>query len=205
MAYSDFTFDLVRHTLGVNVRDEPLFENVGDLVPSPWLRETLQKGMDPALVSEKSRGEFIVAPVLIECRERLGHQINIFSGVRLDVDPEKGLKGECDYILARSPSAAAIVSPLMLILEAKRHDIEEGTWQCAAQLYAACRFNERDGKIAPYLYGCVTNGESWLFMRLQGNQLALHPRRLTFAEISKILWFLVECLQDVDQKVSEAA
>lgn len=205
MAYSDFTLEMIRHNLGITVRDGNLFETVGDLVPSPWLRETLQKGEEPALVSEKSRAEFIVAPVLVECRERLQHRINIFSGIRLDVDPDRGLKGECDFVLARTPSAAAFVSPLMLVLEAKRHDIEEGTWQCAAQLYAACRFNERDGKVAPYLYGCVTNGESWLFMRLQGTELTLHPRRLTFAEISKVLWFVMQCLQDIDQKVSEAA
>ena len=90
-------------------------------------------------------------------------------------------------------------------IEAKRHDIEAGTWQCAAQLCGAARFNERDGKIAPYIYGCVTNGESWLFMKLAGNELTLHPRRFNYAEISKILWFLMECVQDIDQKVSEAA
>jgi hypothetical protein len=205
MAYSNFTLNMVRHNLGISVRDGALFEPIGDLVPSPWLRETLHKGVEPAMISEKSRAEFIVAPLLIECRERLQHRINIFSGIRLDVDPEKGLNGECDFVLARTPSAAAFISPLMLILEAKRHDIEEGTWQCAAQLHAACRFNERDGKIAPYLYGCVTNGETWLFMKLQGTELTLQPRRLNLVEISKILWFVMECVQDIDQKVKEAA
>ncbi len=205
MAFSDFTLAMVRHDLGISVRDGALFDPIGDIVPSPWLRETLHKGGEPALVSEKSRGEFIVAPLLIECRERMQHRINIFSGIRLDVDAERGLKGECDFVLARTPSAAALVSPLMLILEAKRNDMEEGTWQCAAQLFAAARFNERDGKSAPYIYGCVTNGESWLFMKLQGNDLTLHRPRFLLDELSKILWFVMECVQDVDQKVSEAA
>ena len=38
MAYSDFTLEMVRHNLGLSVRDGALFDNVGDLVPSPWLR-----------------------------------------------------------------------------------------------------------------------------------------------------------------------
>ncbi len=205
MSYSDFTMDMVRHDFGITVRDHVLFEPVSDLVPSPWLRESLQKGVDPAFISEKARGEFIVAPILIECRERMQHRVNIFSGIRLDVEPEKGLKGECDFVLARTASALVLQSPLMLILEAKKHDIEEGAGQCAAQLLGACRYNERDGKPLPFIYGCVTNGDSWLFLKLQGNDLQVHPQRYSIHQVSKILWFVMQCLQDIDQKVSEAA
>ena len=93
----------------------------------------------------------------------------------------------------------------MLIVEAKKHDIDQGLGQCAAELLGACRFNERNGKHLPYLYGCVTTGELWQFLKLQGNELQLHPRRFAINEISKVLWFLVECLRDVDQQASEAA
>jgi hypothetical protein len=205
MGYSDFTLEMLRHQFGMTVRDRVLFETVGDLVPSGWLRESLERGAAPAVVSEKARGEFIVAPILIECCDRLPPGINIFSGVTLNAEPEKGLTGECDFVLARSASKYALQSPLMLILEAKKHDIDLGLGQCAAQMLAACRFNERDGKHLPYLYGCVTNGHSWHFLKLQGNDLQLHPERFGIEEVSKILWFLVECLKDVDQQASHAA
>ena len=205
MSYSDFTMDMVRRGFGITVRDHVLFEPVSDLVPSPWLRESLQKGSGPAFISEKARGEFIVAPILIECRERMQNRVNIFSGIRLDVDPGKGLTGQCDFVLARTASALVLQSPLMLILEAKKHDIEEGASQCAAQLLGACQYNERDGRPLPYIYGCVTNGDSWLFLRLQGKDLQVHPERFTIKEVSKILGFLVQCLKDVDQQASDAA
>lgn len=204
MAYGDFTLDTLRHEFGITVRDQALFESIGDLVPSAWLRESLDRGAAPAVVSEKARSEFIVAPILIECRERLPPGINIFSGVTLSAEPERGLVGECDFVLARSPSKYALQSPLMLILEAKKHDIDLGLGQCAAQMLAACRYNERDGKRLPYLYGCVTNGNFWHFLRLQATDLQLHPERLAIKDVSKILWFIVECLKDVDQLASAA-
>jgi hypothetical protein len=91
----------------------------------------------------------------------------------------------------------------MLIREAKKHDIDYG--QCAAQMLGACRYNERKGWRLPYLYGCVTTGELWHFLNLQGNELQLHPERFALKEIAKILWFLVECLKDLDQQASDAA
>jgi hypothetical protein len=205
MGYSDFTLDMVRHRFGVTVRDQLSFEEIGDLAPSPWLRESLENGIQLSRVSEKARGEFIVAPILIECRERMQRRISVFSGVALNVDAEQGLNGECDFILARTPSTAALQAPLMVIVEAKKQDIDEGIGQCAAQVLGACRYNEREGILAPYLYGCVTNGEMWQFLKLQGIDLQLHPTRFAINEVSKILWFLVQSLKDVDQRASKAA
>ncbi|MBM3484778.1 MAG: hypothetical protein FJX66_15985 [Alphaproteobacteria bacterium] len=169
------------------------------------MRESLQKGEAPARVSEKARGEFIVAPILIECRDRVKPGINIFSGITLEADKENGLYGECDFILARSASRYALQSPLMLILEAKKHDIDEELPQCAAQMLAALRYNEQDGKPLRWLYGCVTNRVSWHFLKLHGIDLQLHPERFAIDEVSKILWVLVESLKDVDQQASHAA
>ena len=52
MAYCDFTLEVLRHDFGMTVRDQALFEAIGDLVPSSWLRESLQKGEGPAVVSQ---------------------------------------------------------------------------------------------------------------------------------------------------------
>jgi hypothetical protein len=205
MSYSDFTLAGLRHAFGVKVRDQLLFDPLGSQEPSAWLQETFAKGQDLAVTSEKARGEFIVAPVLMACRALLGHDLRIFSGAQLDVDPERGLKGECDFILARSESSRVFQSPLMVILEAKKHDIEEGLGQCAAQLVAAKRYNEREGKPISRVYGCVTNGESWQFVKLQENELLIHPQPLPIQELAKILWFLVECIRDMDRETAAVA
>lgn len=205
MSYSDFSIDMVRHEFGITVRDCALFDPIGDLAPTPWLRETLARGEAPAFISEKARAEFVVAPILMECRERMQNRVNIFSGIRLDVDPQWGLKGECDFVLARTPSTKVLQWPLMVILEAKKHDIEEGVGQCAAQMLGASRYNERDGRPLPFIYGCSTNGDQWLFLKLQAKELLAHPQILQINEVSKILWLLIECLKDVDHQASHAA
>ena len=58
-------------------------------VTSAFVREALDKGGSFALLSEKARSEFIVAPILLTCREALHGSVHIYSGMRLDVDPER--------------------------------------------------------------------------------------------------------------------
>ena len=53
-------------------------------------------------------------PVLLACRELSGNAIAIFSGPRLDVSPERGLVGECDFLLARTPPVPEVRASLIL-------------------------------------------------------------------------------------------
>lgn len=205
MSYSDFTFAMVRDGFGISLRDHELFDEIGDLLPSPWLRESLEIGMSMPIISEKARSEFIVAPILADCRERLERRVDVFSGSTLDVDPAAGLTGACDFVIARQASKMEMQAPLMMIVEAKKHDIEYATGQCAAQMLAASRFNEKLKKSVPYIYGCITNVESWVFLKLHGSELLVHPRRLMLNEVSKISWFFVQCLRDLEQQASDAA
>src|SRR6266404_5145204 len=101
MSYSEFTLELLRQKFGMTVRDQLFFEPIGDQMPSPWLRESLELGLSTYIVTEKARSEFIVAPILMECRQKFQHGVSIFSGIALNVEPENGLVGECDFILAR--------------------------------------------------------------------------------------------------------
>ena len=205
MSYSEYNLASFRHTFDLKIRDQLLFDPIGTLEPSPWLAESLANGQDLAVTSEKARGEFIVAPVLMACRALLGHDLRIFSGAQLDVDPGRGLNGECDFILARSESSLVFQAPLMILLEAKKNDIEAGLGQCAAQMFGARLYNEREGKAVPSVYGCVTTGETWQFLKLIGNELLIHPGRLPIQELDKVLGFLVQCLRDVDREAAALA
>ena len=142
MGYGEFTLDYLIAHFDISVVQAPLFAQVQPVDPSPWLRDTLRKGHAIAFYSEKSRSEFIVAPVLLTCQEMFDAGCCVYSGIRLDVDPERGLKGECDFIVARNPPTPALRAPLLIVVEAKKNDIEEGLGQCAAQMIAAQSFNE---------------------------------------------------------------
>ena len=112
--------------------------------------------LELALISEKARSEFIVGPILLASRQLCHNAITIYSGQRLDVQPEKGLVGECDFILAASPSFPILHSPLVTIVEAKTNDIDNGLGQCvAAEMVGARFFNETCRKTASASYSAA--------------------------------------------------
>ncbi|MDZ7936457.1 MAG: hypothetical protein U5M51_16160, partial [Emticicia sp.] len=53
------------------------------------------------------------------------------------------------------------------LLEAKKNDTEIGVPQCAAQMIGAKVFNQNKGIQLDKIYGCVTTGKEWLFMKLE--------------------------------------
>jgi hypothetical protein len=187
MAYSDFTLDKVRKILGVTFQQENLFETVSDAEVSPWLHEALQRGKQFALLSEKARSEFLVAPILLASRELTGNRFAIYSGERLDVAPEKGLVGECDFILTASPPMPVLEYPIVIILEAKKQDMEGGLGQCAAQMVGAQLFNKGEGRKDLPIFGCVTTGETWQFLKLTNTILSIDKQRYYIVNIGTIL------------------
>lgn len=94
----------------------------GSLPMPPELRTVLEMGKELALISEKARSEFIVAPLLLSLRLLTDNRIAIYSGQRLDVDAARGLIGECDFILSDTPPLPILQAPLVAILEAKKND-----------------------------------------------------------------------------------
>jgi hypothetical protein len=192
MAYTDFTIEALRRGLGLTVRPADVFAaGAGGPVPA-WLSDLLARGLRQSLLSEKSRGEFLVAPILLALQETAGREIGIYSGVRLDADPAKGLMGECDFLLAAGPPLPELTAPLAVVLEAKRHDIESGVAQCVAQMAGARIFNERSARPTPAVFGAVTTGEAWRFLRLVGDAAELDRRRWFIDDVGGILAVLRE-------------
>lgn len=198
MAYTDFTLESTETELGVIARTVVLFPNLQPQPVSDWLSDTLGRGMKVALISEKARSEFIVAPILLAVRELSGERIAILSGQRLDVDPSRRLVGECDFILTLSDPLPRIRAPLLTVVEAKKHDIEAGLGQCVAQMVAVQLYNERAGKPMPAVYGCITTGEDWQFLRLEGTTLLLDKNRFYIDNVGGILAAFLACIPPVE-------
>ena len=187
MAYTDFTLDSVEAELGVTQRLGALFPELPDAIVPPWLITHLARGMELALVSEKARSEFIVAPILLAVRELSGGRVSILSGSRLDVDLPRRLTGECDFLLSLADPLPRLRPPLLTVVEAKRNDIESGLGQCAAQMVGAQMFNAKGGQLARSVHGCVTTGEDWQFLRLDEQNLVIDPSRRYINRIGSVL------------------
>lgn len=187
MAYTDFTLESAEAELGVRSQPGNVFPNLQPVPVPAWLTELLARGMQLALVSEKARSEYIVAPLLLAVRDASGGSVAILSGQRLDVDGARRLQGECDFLLARSEPVPRLRAPLMAVVEAKKNDIEGGLGQCIAQMVAAQVYNDRAGESIPAMYGCVTTGEDWQFLRLVGVEVTLHRPRIYIDNVGLIL------------------
>jgi hypothetical protein len=196
MSYSDFTLETVERTLRVATQEADLFPGLPVARVPEWLPEWLARGTRLALLTEKARSEFIVVPILLAARELSGDRVAIFSGQRLDVDPEAGLVGECDFILAVGPALPPLHAPIMTVVEAKKNDIELGLGQCIAQMVAARRFNEAAGRTTAPVYGCVTTGETWQFLRLVDDAAFLERTRYYLVDVGRILGVLMAIYED---------
>jgi hypothetical protein len=188
MAYTDFTLESAEQKLGLTISLGDLFPGLMELPVPTWLVDLLNRGRAvAAMVSEKARSEFIVAPVLTACPEMVSGDLSIFSGQRLDVDASRGLVGECDYILARTAPVPRLRAPILTVMEAKRGDIELGLGQCVAQMVAAQVFNERAGQVGRPMFGVLTTGEDWQFLKLTGQSVVMHQHRLYLNELGSVL------------------
>jgi hypothetical protein len=187
MSYSKFTLVSVKHQFGLVDKHISLFENLELIEPSSWLNETLENTIGLAYFSEKSRSESIVFPILVEVRKRNNQSFAIYSGALLDVDKKQGLNGEVDFILGFSTQNYEVEAPVFCMVEAKDNDIEMGLGQCVAQMIATKIFNEKWNYSAKNIYGCVTTGEDWQFLQLDGNTILIDNRRYYLRNLSEIL------------------
>ena len=62
---------------------------------------------------------------------------------------------------------------MFTVVEAKKGDIESGFPQCIAQMIAAEMFNLKDGTVLSAIYGAVTTGDVWRFLKLSGGGATL--------------------------------
>jgi hypothetical protein len=171
MAYTDFTLDIIEEKFGIKNQVKPLFANIQPVSASEWLLTTLNHAQDLPIRSEKARSEWLVSPILTELRNRNDKYFTIYSGDTLNVDEQKGLRGECDFILSKNTGTFNISFPIFQIVEAKKNDLELGVAQCAAQLIGAKIFNQSKGVELKYIYGCVTTGREWMFLCLNDDLL----------------------------------
>ncbi|MEB3279061.1 MAG: hypothetical protein VKK42_09110 [Lyngbya sp.] len=193
MAYSDFTLNKVIKQFNLKLSEKlHLFEDTPELECSQYLRDTLEYNIPLALASnsEKARSEMIIAPLLIELRKQLNSQISLFSGIEFNVDEEQGLKGICDFLISRSPELLMMTAPVILIVEAKKENLNAGLGQCVAEMVAAKLFNEREENQIKTIYGAVTTGSIWKFLRLQNDTVEIDLGEYFIDNVNKILGIL---------------
>lgn len=191
MAYSEFTLLKIKETFGDFTIDQEsnLFHSIEAVEVSNLLNEILKENIPLALAvhTEKARSEFIIAPILVELRKILDHKISLFSGIDFNVDPSIGLNGQCDFIISTSRDQLVLTAPLIMIVEAKNENIKGGLGQCIAEMIAAKLFNEREENQITTIYGVVTTGTAWRFLKLEDRIVSIDLPEYYIDNAGKIL------------------
>ncbi len=193
MAFSDFTLASVKQTFGLTLNEiAHLFQPIQSVTISENLQKTLEENTILALASntEKARSEMLITPILIELRRLLNNQISLFSGISFNVDPNQGLNGNCDYIISRSPELLFLNVPVITLVEAKKEDLNIGLGQCLAEMIAAQIFNQQNNQEINTIYGVISSGTNWRFLKLIGNDAHIDLNEYYLQDIAKILGIL---------------
>jgi hypothetical protein len=200
MPYSSFTIGQVKRQFQIEVVTETFFQELPTFAPRDWLINLLRESAPLAVVlgTEKVRSELIVAPLLFEFRELLDRQVSFFSGTDFSIDLESGLNGVCDFLLTRSTSEVSIEAPAIIIIEAKKGELNAGWGQCAAEMIAAQKFNRANEQEIPTIYGSVTTGTQWQFLKLTGQVLTIDPTEYSLNPIDRILGILKWMVSGID-------
>ena len=200
MAFDEFTVHDLTQRLGLKYRESPdLFGEAPAVQAGDVLRAVLRDNAPVALAisTEKARSELLIAPILMEARRLCDGKVSFFSGAELNVDASRGLNGFCDYVLSRSPVQTELDAPLVTIVAAKNENLRAGIPQCAAEMYAAKLFNERRGRAVEAVYGAVTTGDAWRFLRLRDDNVEVDLRGYYLDALERVLGVLVSMLRGV--------
>jgi hypothetical protein len=193
MAFSDFRYPDVIGQLGLAEHPaHDLFADVGPVAPGPALRSGFAVNTRLATLahSEAARSTWLVGPVLADLWGRYGGWVNLLAGVEFAADPDARLTGYVDFMLCRGPQRFTVSAPVLLVFEAKRDSIPDGLGQAVAGVVGAQRFNRREGHPIDPVYGCVTTGSLWRFLRLSGSVVTLDLTEYTLTQVDKLLGIL---------------
>jgi hypothetical protein len=193
MSFRDFTFPDVCEQLNLGFVGGELFPDASPTALPAEVLETIQDGLHLAqgMNTEKGKSEFIIAPFLMEVRKLSGRSFGLFSGNEFNVDPQQGLNGVCDFLIARDPLVYILRAPVLAIAEAKNDNVNNGFGQCIATMKAAAVFNARTGQTGP-VYGLSTTGVQWKFFRLHDDVVTLDKNDFVFmADIGRVAAMLL--------------
>ncbi|BAY93889.1 MULTISPECIES: hypothetical protein [unclassified Tolypothrix] len=199
MSYSDFSLSKVKRDFNLTTVEGVRFlPETQPIEPSPYLKEALSEGLPLATAtgSEKARSELIISPILVEVRKILERKISFFSGEDFTVAPELGLSGVCDFLISRSPEQIFIEAPVIVIIAAKKGDLKPGLGQCAAEMIAAQKFNDANNIPTKAIYGSVSSGTAWRFLKLEEQTLTIDFHDYTVPPVEILLGMLVWMVQE---------
>ena len=165
MSYGDFkTIDEVVDKFSIQAISKPFIERLAIEIedyPFSKIERKLQDEM--SFVNEVTICEDIIKPILDLVAEKYS-TLFVWSHVSYNVEPNEGLKGEPDYLIAPKIKYRSMALPPLCVIEASPEKFDEGWAQALAEMVAASRQGVK------VCYASVTTGDIWMFGQLESGQ-----------------------------------
>ena len=185
MAFSDYkNLAQVQKEFGIKYEEED-FILAHAVPPTPEFVaefEFTRENID-VYTSEASRTELIISPILRAVYKHYHERYSFW--IQKSITYNEKLNGTPDYMIATKSALGKTVLelPLVVLVEAKRNDFEQGWGQCLAEMIAAQKLND---KAAQTVYGIVSDGELWKFGKLLQDTFTGNLEGFTVANLPRL-------------------
>jgi hypothetical protein len=172
------------------------FDKIQPVSVIDWFKEELRFSLLNRGENDKEAfsSEFIIVPFLKETWKR-HPQLNLFSHLQIKADDVIVIP---DYLISsKEPSGYKILcKPLLLTVEAKNENFDEGWTQALLQSIICQKMNGTDN--IPIL-SIVTTGDTWQFGKLEKQRFIKHPFSASIQHIEGLLGILDTLFSECEQ------
>ena len=134
--------------------------------------------------NEATRGSLLVSRILWE--SAAVYNLGVFFEPPVNLPPEETvdlphpLNGKYDSAL--SLDEIDLSSPIISIVDVKKSSLSDGLGQCLAEMYATLKEFKQDK-----VYGIITDGEVWEFLRLENAILSVDENNYYIKSVADIV------------------
>ncbi len=197
MAYSIFkTVEEVARTFDITAGERKPFIGQKKMQVPECLFSMIAENISDSLsfVNETTICERIISPVLHVVAKQYD-KLKVWSHISYNIDEQKGLIGEPDYLIAPKTKYGDMARPSLCVIEAKRDDFVQGWAQALAEMVASSLLG------AQLCYAVVTTGKSWEFGKLEQNVFTVDPVAISAADNLQKTFNVLNWLFDVVAKL----
>ena len=155
--------------------------------PSELLKSVIARATLAPLSTEKAVSERIISPIMTEILVLNTEKVQLFSGEIINADERTGLNGEIDFLFNYRPHSPTPEVPIFSITESKIGLLHKAWGQAAAQMLGVFIINEKLNHTLEIVFGTVTDGNCWQFMKLEDKIVYIDSRVYTLTELPIIL------------------
>ena len=138
----------------------------------------------------------MITPILREVYKKFHERYSFW--IQKAISYNEKLNGTPDYLIAtRSALGKTVLDlPLVVVVEAKKNDFEQGWGQCLAELVAAQKINDKPNKP---IYGIVTDGELWKFGKLVDTTFTSNLEGYMVGDLAELFGAITFIFQAISQ------